>query len=771
MQHYCCRTWQDGAAAVVRRPQLRGAAQRWRLVRASPFLPRWESATGAVCRTPGVLPLAWERNRDNVCCWRALQRACVVSASNGCQEQSLGLCAADRDGPSAPIKLGRRSSVCSTRAVASKRTVMSKSALLFGMVGVVGTLWSFWTTALLVAFVYLVTGGWRTIRLMVETAPRDMRAGIGYARLNWYIYQRVRENATVGQLFQRTAERLPNKPCFITQERSWTYQDVERWTNRVAHCFAREGFRFGEEVSLFTASRPEALMLWLGLSKIGVVSALVNNNLKQASLLHCITCINSRAVIFTVDLLETLKEVQPDIVQKLRGVRFYVLGAPNDEALHGFNAKRLEPLLDESSTDSPAPCGGIHDRLVYIYTSGTTGLPKAAIIKHHRYIYIASAVHFIMPLREDDVLYVCLPLYHVAACALGCSQSLMFGLTTVQRGKFSASAFWDDCIRFNCTVTQYIGEICRYLLAQPQKPQDRQHKIRLVFGNGLRPQIWKEFADRFAIKDIREVYGATEGNSNLVNTDNRVGAVGFVPTIFKVIPWLGERLLPVRLIRVDEVTGTPLRDKKGLCIPCGPNEVGELVGKVHNSPMLRFDGYVSKEATRKKLYTDVFHKGDIAFASGDLLVMDEMGYVYFRDRTGDTFRWKGENVSTAEVEGVISRVLGLTDCVVYGVTIPGAEGRAGMAAILDPDRKTDLDQLLRSLRKELPAYAVPVFIRLLSSLDATSTFKLKKVELQKHEFHLDHVDDPLYFLDPQTKRFVPLDRDLYNRICAGEVRV
>lgn len=648
---------------------------------------------------------------------------------------------------------------------------MSKSALLFGMVGVVGTLWSLWTAVLLVAFVYLVTGGWRTLRVIVATLPRDLRGAVRYVRMNWYIHKQVRDNATVGRLFQQTAARLPTKPCFITQERTWTFHDVELWTNRVAHCFAREGLCFGDEVAVFTSSRPETLMFWLGLSKIGVVSSLINNNLKQASLVHCITCVNNCAVVFTVDLLESLREVKPAIVEKIKGVRFFVLGASSDEALKGFDAWRLEPLLEDSPVDPPPPCGSIHDRLMYIYTSGTTGLPKAAIIKHRRYITIASGVRHIMPLRDDDVLYICLPLYHVAACVLGSSQTLLFGTTAVMRGKFSASAFWDDCIRFRCSVTQYIGEICRYLLAQPPKPQDRQHSIRLMFGNGLRPQIWTEFVERFGVKDIRELYGATEGNSNLVNTDNRVGAVGFVPSIFKAVPWLGERLLPLRLIRVDEATGTPLRDKKGLCIPCGPNEVGELVGKVHNAPMHQFDGYVSKEATRKKLYTDVFHKGDLAFASGDLLVMDDFGYVYFRDRTGDTFRWKGENVSTAEVEGVISRVLGLTDCVVYGVTVPGAEGRAGMAAILDPDHKTDLDLLLPELRKALPAYAVPMFIRLLSSMDATSTFKLKKVELQKHEFHLDHVDDPIYFLDSKAGRYVLLDRDLYARICAGELRI
>lgn len=648
----------------------------------------------------------------------------------------------------------------------------SKSALLLGLFGVAGTLWSLGTAAFLLAVAYLATGGWRTLRLLARTAPRDVLAAVGYMRLNWYMHRRVAEDTTVARVFASLARRQPDKPCIVTTTTAaaWTFAQVQDYSERVASAFAALGLRPGDEVALLTESRPEAIMLWLGLSKLGVVSALINYNLKHASLAHCISCVRSRAVVFTNALLEPLRDARPLVAEKLGTEPLYVCLDADVQDL-GAPVTWLEPLMGGPPRAPPPYRGGMDDRLLYIYTSGTTGLPKAAIIKQRRFFSMASAVRHMMPMRDDDVLYVCLPVYHVAAGVLALAQTLLFGNTSVLRPRFSASAFWQDCARHGCTVAQYIGETCRYLLAQPPGPQDRAHRVRLVFGNGLRPQLWRRFAERFGLADLREVYGATEGNANLVNTDNRPGAVGFFPVLFMLWPALGERLLPIKLVRVDQGTGLPLRDKQGICVACAPGQVGELVGKVERSHMHQFDGYVNKEATQKKLYRDVFRKGDVAFASGDLLITDELGYVYFRDRTGDTFRWKGENVSTAELEGVAAQALGLSDCVAYGVSLPGVEGRAGMLAVRDPARSTDLDTLLAALRSQLPAYALPLFVRLVRAVDTTSTYKLKKGDLQRQEYHLDQLGgDPCFFLDA-GRRYVPLDRGLYERMCAGAVRL
>merc|ERR1719495_103844 len=325
------------------------------------------------------------------------------------------------------------------------------------------------------------------------------------------------------------------------------------------------------------------------------------------------------------------------------------------------------------------------------------------------------------------------------------------GFKFVLRKKFSASHYWKDCVRYKATVGQYIGEICRYLLNTPECPEEKMHTVRLMFGNGLRPQIWPQFIKRFNIPNISEFYGSTEGNSNIINKDNVVGSVGFVPVLFP-------GLLPLGLIKVSKETGEPERDADGLCIRCKPGEPGEFVGEiVKNHPARDFHGYADKSATDKKKLSNVWRRGDTCFRSGDILVMDRLGYLYFKDRVGDTFRWRGENVSTAEVEATISNMVELRDAAVYGVQIPGTEGRAGMAAIHDPDGEVDLGALAVGVTEQLPSFARPLFIRLVAHLDMTGTFKLKKFNLQKEGFDLTEIEskssDKLFFLHPNTGKY------------------
>uniref|UniRef100_V5HEX4 long-chain-fatty-acid--CoA ligase n=1 Tax=Ixodes ricinus TaxID=34613 RepID=V5HEX4_IXORI len=626
-----------------------------------------------------------------------------------------------------------------------------------------GSFCSTWAAALVTCVLYVVTGGWRFLRIVFYTARRDLTGLIRITKTGMYFKSCMKANRTVPLAFKKVVERYGDKVCFIMEHSRWTFKQVDEFTNRVANCFLQQGLRPGDEVAVYMDSRPEFVMVWLGLAKVGIVPALVNTNLKSDPLIHSLTCIDAKAIVFGKEQVNAMKDIGSVVMQR-GDYRYYCYGSSDTQPLP---ATDLEELIKNASPVAPDIDyrGSIHDKLVYIYTSGTTGLPKAAIIKHSRYLSMASAAKYMMPVREEDVLYSALPLYHTAGGILAVGQALLFGNTVAIRPKFSASRFWDDCIKYDCTVTQYIGEICRYLLAQPTRPQERQHKIRMMFGNGLRPQIWTQFTERFNIKDIRELYGSTEGNAHVMNLDNKVGSVGFVSRI-------AGNVHPVKLIRVDEDTGEPLRDKRGLCIPCEPDEVGELVGRiVRDDHIHSFDGYANQSATKKKVYHDVFKKGDTAFASGDLLVMDEFGYLFFKDRTGDTFRWKGENVSTSEVEGVLARIAGLTDCAVYGVEVPGSEGKAGMAAICDPDKKTDLKVFLKEARNALPAYAVPLFVRVVADLEATGTYKIKKVDLQKQEFDIRKIKDPVYFLDSTANEYVLLDEKLYDKIAKGEARV
>ncbi|XP_035205863.1 long-chain fatty acid transport protein 1-like [Stegodyphus dumicola] len=571
-----------------------------------------------------------------------------------------------------------------------------------------------------------------------------------------------KRNATVGHVFQNLVKRHPEKTCLWMEDEKWTFQQVEDYSNQIANCFAKLGFHRGDDVAVFMESKPEFVGIWLGLSKIGVVPALINSNLRLDPLAHSITVVNCKAVIFGSELTDAVKGVSP--LLKDVNMQYFCLGECSDGDIP---ARSLNSLIQESSI-SPPPTqnkGNMDDRLFYVYTSGTTGMPKAAIIRHSRFMWLGAGIHYMILLKSKDVIYTALPLYHTAGGILSLSQTMLFGNTLTIRKKFSASKFWDDCIKYQATVAQYIGELCRYLLAQPENPQERNHQVRLMFGNGLRPQIWRKFVDRFNIANIGELYGSTEGNANVINIDNKIGAVGFMSRIIPTI-------YPVSLIKVEPSTGEPIRDEKGLCIRCEPGEPGEFVGKIIvTDPLRQFDGYVNKSATKKKIVKDCFQKGDMAFLSGDMLMMDEDGYLYFVDRTGDTFRWRGENVSTMEVEGVISNILGLTDSVVYGVIVPDVEGRAGMAAICDPENSVDLKHLLNELTKVLPSYAVPQFIRICDKLESTGTFKLKKVDLQKEGFDPSIVKDPLYYLNKKLNAYVKLDTEVYSDICSGRIRI
>ncbi|KAI5635962.1 AMP-binding enzyme domain-containing protein [Phthorimaea operculella] len=342
----------------------------------------------------------------------------------------------------------------------------------------------------------------------------------------------------------------------------------------------------------------------------------------------------------------------------------------------------------------------------------------------------------------------------------------MFGCTVVVKSKFSASQYFPDCVKYRATAAQYIGEMCRYVLATPPSPADKKHQVRVIFGNGLRPQIWKEFVKRFDIKYVVEFYGATEGNANIANCDNTPGAIGFVS---RIIP----SVYPIAIIKVDQETGEPVRDANGLCQLAKPDEPGVFIGKInHSNPARQYLGYVDKAASEKKVVRDVFCKGDEAFISGDILVSDELGYLYFRDRTGDTFRWRGENVSTTEVEAAISKVADQRDAVVYGVLVPNVEGRAGMCGIVDANGTLDLEKLVKDLARDLPAYAMPMFLRVMTSMDMTGTFKMKKTDLQKEGFDPALVKkDKLYYLDLKQKKYLPLGPDEFEKICSGAIRL
>uniref|UniRef100_A0AAQ4R2T6 Very long-chain fatty acid transport protein n=1 Tax=Gasterosteus aculeatus aculeatus TaxID=481459 RepID=A0AAQ4R2T6_GASAC len=592
------------------------------------------------------------------------------------------------------------------------------TALLFVLRLLVGLPWFQVLPAILIF--YLGTGGWSFLKIFAKTVGRDLHAAYVLLRVKMNVRRHLKEKNTIPKIFAETVARHGDKTALIFEGtgETWTFRQLDEYSNRVANLLLERGFKDGDVVALFMENRSQYVGLWLGMAKIGVEAALINFNLRLEALVHCVTISDAKAVVFGSELNE---------------------------------GRRREDLRRE-----------ISDRLFYIYTSGTTGMPKAAIVVHSRYYRMAALVYYGFKMTSDDVLYDCLPLYHSAGNIVGVGQCLIHGMSVVIRKKFSASRFWDDCAKYNCTIVQYIGEICRYLLNQPVRDTEKQHRVRMALGNGLRQSIWEEFMTRFNIPQIAEFYGATECNCSLGNFGNKVGACGFNS---QILPFI----YPIRLVRVDEETMELIRGPDGVCIPCKPGEPGQLVGRIiQNDPLRRFDGYVNQSATSKKVAQSVFKKGDSAYLSGDVLIMDDCGHMFFKDRTGDTFRWKGENVSTTEVEGTLSRLLDMKDVVVYGVEVPGAEGKAGMAAIADPTHSTDLVKFVKDMEKALPPYARPVFLRFLAEVNKTGTFKFQKTDLRRDGFDPCSVTDRLYFMDSRTGSYAQLNEELYHSILSGK---
>uniref|UniRef100_F7B684 Very long-chain fatty acid transport protein n=1 Tax=Ciona intestinalis TaxID=7719 RepID=F7B684_CIOIN len=614
-----------------------------------------------------------------------------------------------------------------------------------------------------VSALYYGLGGWEFLSVFRKTIKRDLKAAKALIQFKFLLNKNVKHNRTINRIFDDVMRRHPRKVAVQWEDVSWSFHDLYEYSNAVGNYFHKQGFKHGDVVAIFADNRPEYIALWLGLAKIGVTAALINYNLRKDALAHCINISLCKGVVYVGHLGDALGEVHSELKTDLK---YYVMcGDEGKNALH--ESINIDPVFKtESRLQPPEPANASYfDKLMFIYTSGTTGLPKAAVISHSRFYYMCTMSNLLVGYNSNDNVYCSLPLYHSNGGIVGLGQMLCHGIGFTIRSKFSASRFWTDCKRYNCTVILYIGEICRYLLAQPVKVSDRDHNVRIASGNGLRPEIWTQFVERFNIGRVAEFYGATEGNANLMNTENVTGSCGFISVIAPTI-------YPVTLLKVDEDQEL-VRDKNGLCIKCKPGEYGMLVGKIIKQSLTqRFDGYADKEASKKKVAYDVLQKGDSVFMTGDVLTMDKYGNMYFKDRTGDTFRWKGENVSTAECEAELGKVLGNQHTVaVYGVTIPGTDGKAGMAAVLDVDDTVDLEQLYDGVVRAFATYARPLFVRKVKHMEITGTHKIKKVALRKEGYNVNEISDPLFFLDAAQKKYVTLDGALYAKILDGGVRV
>jgi fatty-acyl-CoA synthase len=546
---------------------------------------------------------------------------------------------------------------------------------------------------------------------------------------------------------------------FISFEgRDITYADFEARANRFAHWGQSVGLKAGDTVALFMENRPDYIAFWTGMAKIAVKTALINYNLAGGGLAHCIKVVDCKAIVMNPELAPQFASAREQVGLPLGA---FTLGG----AVDGF--VQIDKAVDQAAPgrlDKAVRAGMKGGEVaLYIYTSGTTGLPKAAKISGVRARGLMRVFKDATEAGHNERILLTLPLYHATGgmCAVG--TALNAGACIILRRKFSASHFWQEAIDNEATMLVYIGELGRYLVNQPPSALERSHRITKGFGNGLRADVWAEFVERTGIKQLVEFYGSTEGNVNFFNLDGKIGAVGRIPRLLRA-------RLPARIIRFDVETEEPVRGPDGLCIEAEADEVGEAVGPITHEPRQRFDGYNDEKQSKKKILTDVFVKGDKWFRTGDLMKMDADGYVYFVDRVGDTFRWKGENVSTSEVEIALSSMPGVKHAIVYGVAVPGQDGRAGMAAIT-PKEGVDLKALYAHLVSHLPAYARPVFLRFQDEVETTGTLKYRKVDLVREGFDPMNTSDPLFVVDNEHKSYLPITADVVRDIVSGKVRL
>lgn len=568
--------------------------------------------------------------------------------------------------------------------------------------------------------------------------------------------------AGLGIAFEKAVKRNPEGFALYFEEQKYTYNELNEWANQIGHYYLSLGAQKGDVIAVMIENRAELVATIVALAKIGVTAALVNTSQVGKVLTHSINLVNPIAVIVGEECRQAVDDIRNDLTVAPDRLHWFANQATRvdaGKAPKGFlNLAEKIDQFPKFNTPTTASVKG-KDGLFYIYTSGTTGLPKAVIFTNSRWTLAYGTYGHVLNLNKDDVMYVTLPLYHATGTVVCWCGVIAGGATLALRRKFSTSSFWKDVQKFDASAIGYVGELCRYLMDAPPSELEKGHRVKKMIGNGMRPNIWDKFKARFGVEEVLELYASSEGNVGFSNVFNFDNTVGFSPT-------------PYAIIQFDKEKNEPVRDAKGWCKKVKKGEVGLLVGKItRRSP---FDGYTDAEKNKSVVMKDIFKHGDSFFNTGDLVRDIGFRHAQFVDRLGDTFRWKGENVSTTEVENMLSEYEKIAEAVVYGVEIPETNGRAGMAAITLVDgaelNAQDCSAMVEQFKKCLPAYAVPVFLRVQKKVETTGTFKYQKNKLKEQAFDPNQTDERLLVLLPNTQAYCDLSAEIYHNIQAYKYR-
>lgn len=555
-----------------------------------------------------------------------------------------------------------------------------------------------------------------------------------------------------GTIVERNAREYSDKIAIKFEDILLTYKEFNEQVNRYAHYFISLGLKKGDIVEIFMTNRPELLIAFTAIGKIGAINSLINTELREKTLAYCLNLTPGKLIIVGSELIDEFTKVKSEL--NLSNDQILLFSPDRDSKPLPDGFIDLSLIIKDYPPRNPTTTCNVktNDPIVYFFTSGTTGLYKAATVIHHSLVFNGHAVGLLITeATTDDTVYVALPFYHATAVWLGWAPAFASGAALAISRKFSASRFWDEIRKYNATIFTYVGEFCRYLMNQPIMPDNKKNSIRAIIGNGLRPEIWKDFKERFGIEIVAEAYGASEnvaGFANLFNFDCTIGTC----------------VAPYAIVKFDPEAEKPIREEDGYMQRVGLGETGLCIFECKG--MTEFRGYTDKKATEAKLLYNVFKEGDIWFNTGDLLRDLGCDHAQFVDRLGDTFRWKGHNVSTTEVEEVLNVFDQVLISSAYGVQIPGTEGRAGMAAIMPSCsmEKFNFNALADKFRKDLAPYAIPIFLRFKANLAITPTFKLKKITLKKEGFDFHNINDPLYVMLPNESEYRPLTKDIYENI-------